>query len=191
MSLCMSRLSVAVSVILCLIGVAACGGGGDGGGSDNGQRPSGVPRFAYVANQSTNDVSAYTINAATGALTRILCGGGVGCIGNNFLAGNGPASVTVDPSGKFVYVANQSTNDVSAYTINAATGALTRILCGGGVGCIGNNFLAGNGPASVTVDPSGKFAYVANQNIGLITPGNVSAYTVDPRSEERRVGKEC
>jgi 6-phosphogluconolactonase (cycloisomerase 2 family) len=48
--------------------------------------------------------------------------------------------VTVDPSGRFAYVANSSSNDVSAYTINASTGALTSI---------GSNALAGTSPSSV------------------------------------------
>ena len=167
-------------VLLSLLGVAACGGGvgGGGSGSDTGQPSSRVARFAYVANFNAKDVSAYTISAATGALTRIPCEfGGGDCIGTDFAAGTGPVSVTVNPLGKFAYVANQTSNDVSAYTINAVTGALTRIPCvvGVGVSCNFNgDFLAGTVPASVTVDPSGKFAYVANFN-----SKDVSAYTIN------------
>ena len=69
-----------------------------------------------MANQNSNDVSAYTINASTGVLTSI---------GAAVAAGAGPISVTVDPSGKFAYVANSNSNNVSAYTINASTGVLT------------------------------------------------------------------
>jgi DNA-binding beta-propeller fold protein YncE len=36
-----------------------------------------------------------------------------------------PASVAVDPTGKFVYVANNLSSNVSGYTINPTTGALT------------------------------------------------------------------
>src|SRR5204863_6947708 len=70
--------------------------------------------FAYVANQTDNTVSAYTINAGTGALTPVA--------GSPFATGTGPFSVTVAPSGAFAYVANSGSNNVSAYTINAATG---------------------------------------------------------------------
>ena len=38
-----------------------------------------------------------------------------------------PMSVSVDPSGRFAYVANSDSDNVSAYTINASTGALTSI----------------------------------------------------------------
>jgi YVTN family beta-propeller protein len=95
--------------------------------------PSG--RFAYVANEGSNDISAYTINASTGALTSV---------GPNVAAGTNPISVTVDPSGRFAYVANfgfgLASNDVSAYTINATTGALTSV---------GSNAPTGRRPVSV------------------------------------------
>ena len=40
-------------------------------------------------------------------------------------AGGQAAYVTVDPSGRFAYVANYTGNTVSVYTINQTTGALT------------------------------------------------------------------
>ena len=46
-------------------------------------------QFAYVANQFSNDVSGYTINATTGALTPIP--------GSPFTARAGPRSVTTTP----------------------------------------------------------------------------------------------
>jgi len=76
--------------------------------------------------------------------------------------------VTVDPTGKFAYVANQVSNSISAYTINAATGALTAVS--------GSPFPAGSAPWSLT-DPSGKFAYVANAS-----SGSISVYAVDGSS---------
>jgi len=124
-------------------------------------------KFAYVANNGSDDISAYTI-ASTGALTPINCSGT--CSGKNFPAGMGPVSVSVDPTGKFAYVANNGSDDISAYTI-ASTGALTPINCSGT--CSGKNFPAGMGPGSVTVDPSGQFAYVANGS------DDVSAYTIE------------
>jgi YVTN family beta-propeller protein len=111
-------------------------------------------KFVYVANANSNDVSMYTIDATTGALTST----------GTIAAGTSPSSVAVDPSGKFSYVANSFSNNVSMYTIDATTGVLTSI------GAIG----AGDYPSSVAVDPSGKFAYVANAN-----SFSVSVYTID------------
>ncbi|MBI3557110.1 MAG: beta-propeller fold lactonase family protein, partial [Deltaproteobacteria bacterium] len=67
--------------------------------------------FIYVANQGSNDVSAYTINTSTGALAAVS--------GSPFTAGTNPFSVAVDPLGKFAYAVNGTTHDVSAYTINS------------------------------------------------------------------------
>jgi 6-phosphogluconolactonase len=143
-------------------------------------------KFAYVANGGSNDVSAYAINASTGALTSIDCGGGPGCSTTTpklFVAGTSPHSITLDPSGKFAYVANSASNDVSAYAINASTGALTLIDCGGVPWLCSTNtpkfFLTGTNPQSITVDPSGQFAYVANGGVVLGGPSDVSAYTID------------
>jgi DNA-binding beta-propeller fold protein YncE len=65
--------------------------------------------------------------------------------------------------GKFAYVANFG-NNVSAYSIGS-NGALTAIT--------GSPFAAGILPDSVAVDPTAKFAYVAN-----FTGNNVSAYSI-------------
>jgi 6-phosphogluconolactonase (cycloisomerase 2 family) len=137
---------------------------------------------AYVANSVSNDVSVYSVDA-TGALTQVSCGavGTPGCTGTvmptNFAAGTGPLSVIVDPSNNYAYVVNQISNDISAYAINSATGALTRINCTVPLSCsVANpaNFAAGTGPQSIVIDSSGQYAYVANK-----TSNNVSEFTID------------
>ncbi len=80
-------------------------------------------------------------------------------------AGTTPFSITVDPSGKFAYVANYGSHNISVYVINPTTGTLTA----------GTTVAAGLGVASVTVDPSGKFAYAANAGFS-----NISVYTINP-----------
>ncbi len=126
--------------------------------------PSG--KFAYVVNNS--GITAYTINTNSGMLKRAA----------TLVSGTGSASVTIDPSGKFAYVANYGSNDISAYSINAVTGALSQIACSGGASsCNGSNFLAGTSPIYITIDPTGKFAYVANYN-----SHNISAYRIDTDS---------
>ena len=87
--------------------------------------------FAYVANSVSNNVSAYSIDTATGALTAIA--------GSPFAAGITSISVTVAPSGKFAYVANMNTLNVSGYAINAVNGALSAI--------VGSPFAAGMRPS--------------------------------------------
>jgi 6-phosphogluconolactonase (cycloisomerase 2 family) len=80
-----------------------------------------------------------------------------------------PNAVVVDPSGRFLYAANNTTNDVSAFAIDPNTGNLTPL--------ISSPFPAGSGPRSMTLDASGSFAYVANAG-----DNDLSAYTIDPVS---------
>ena len=124
-----------------------------------------TPKFAYVANSCSDpkcsghgNVSAYTINSSTGAFGAVAS--------SPFAAGTTPNSVTVDPMGRFAYVANSGDETVSAYTISSSTGALREVA--------GSPFAAGNDPFSVTVDPSGRFVYVAN-----FSDETVSAYTIN------------
>jgi 6-phosphogluconolactonase len=62
-------------------------------------------------------VSAYTVNTTSGGLTVIP--------GSPFPGGSVPYSGDIDPSGRFLYVANLFGRNISAYTINPANGTLT------------------------------------------------------------------
>jgi YVTN family beta-propeller protein len=95
----------------------------------------------------------YTVDATTGALTSV----------GTIAAGTAPVSVAVDPTGKFVYVTNSGSNDVSMYTINSTTGSLTLI------GMISAEL----SPTSIAIEPSGKFAYVTNSG-----SNDVSMYSI-------------
>jgi 6-phosphogluconolactonase (cycloisomerase 2 family) len=90
--------------------------------------------------------------------------------------GVNPQSVTVDPSGKFVYVANygcslNADGNVSMYTTNSA----------GMLASIGPPVDAGeNGSGAMAVDPSGKFAYTVNADGGDAgCGGSVSMFTIN------------
>jgi 6-phosphogluconolactonase (cycloisomerase 2 family) len=130
-------------------------------------------RFAYTANNTLpgagsgpGNVSVYTIDSSTGALTWVENTGNIG------IPGAGPAMVAVDSKGKFAYVAGGGL--ATAFTINRTTGVLTPT--------VPPTFPAGSNTLSVAVDPSGKFVYVANHGSfgGGTTPGGVSAYSMNP-----------
>jgi len=138
-------------------------------------------KFAYVASQGCDldgYVSMYTINPTTGALASI----GPPVPTNDEFTD----SVTVDPSGKFAYVASSGNvwdidfGSVVTYTINPSTGALTSTTGGiNGTGINGTPEFFN----SVAVDPSGKFAYAADG--GAFPAGSfgglssVSMYTIN------------
>ena len=126
---------------------------GDGGEGDS-SSPATTPRFAYVTNYYDDSVSTYVVDAVTGRLKFI----------GKASSGLSPSSVTVDPLGRYAYVANGGSDNVSQYTINldGSLSPMTPPSVGGG-----------NSPRIVAVDPSGKYAYMTNQ--GSTT---ISQYTI-------------
>src|ERR1700690_4265514 len=88
-----------------------------------------VSRFAYVVSHTCKDsepstcpghLYGYSVNASTGALTPIP--------GSPFAAGLGALQrITVSPSGKFLYVTNYGSSDISGYKVNGSTGKLTPV----------------------------------------------------------------
>lgn len=122
-----------------------------------------TPKAAYVTNASSATVSQFTIGTG-GALAAMPTA--------TVATGTLPRSVTVDPFGRFAFVTNFTSNNISVYTINPVTFALTEV--------IGSPFSAGTWPTSVSVDPSGRYLYVSNY--GWPSTGSVSAYSINPVS---------
>jgi len=131
-------------------------------------------KYAYVAN-SFADISQFTIGS-----------GGVLQPMNPATVSSGPfglspTSVAVDPSGKYLYAANPSGNEVAQFNINPTTGVLTS-MTQATVCAIPPQQAPCTIPASgyssyayVTVDPRGKYVYVTNQN-----DNSVSQFTINP-----------
>ena len=116
------------------------------------------PAFAYVANQFSGDVSAYTVDAVSGALAPI----------SSFAADLSPTSIASSPSGRCVYVANSGggSSIISVFSVNTSDGSL---VAGPGVPLSLDEFI----PYSIAIHLSGKYMYVANQE------GTISAFTID------------
>ena len=136
-------------------------------------------RFAYVANQASNDVSIHAINAGTGALTWT----------GSVPAGVDPSSVAVDPSGRFAYVANSyvsnpGSGSISAYSIDCRYGSPDYP--------VGAAITSGPNPTCITVDPSARFVYVTHANgvgsyvisaaTGALINASAASAGTDPRS---------
>ena len=68
-----------------------------------------------MTNINASNVSVFAIDAASGALTPT----------STALAGINPVALTLDPSGRFAYVANLSSDNVTQFTVDLTTGALT------------------------------------------------------------------
>lgn len=154
------------------------------GSSPNGLAIDPTGSFLYVTNNGGNDVSAYRIDTATATAGQLLpvtaspCGGAPSVDpGNCFAAGSGPSGVAAAPSGGFLYVTNQTGNNISAYSIDGTSGALSDVsgsACGSGLP--GNCFASGTTPVAIAIDPGSQFVYVIDGCTHCV--GNISAYTI-------------
>ena len=72
-----------------------------------------------------------------------------------FATGQYPLAITIDPRGKYVYVANYNSATVSSYSLNLANGSLGASA--------GSNFTTTTGPTCVTIEPAlGIYLYTSN-----------------------------
>jgi 6-phosphogluconolactonase (cycloisomerase 2 family) len=118
----------------------------------------------FVGNEDSNDVSAFSVNSATGALTKVH--------GSPFAAGGTDpiAMVAYWHGGNYnLYVANAGSHNLSAYSIDQGTGALAPLSPGPSTIATGNN------PTSVVVAPSASVVYVANHG----GSNDISAFSTD------------
>ncbi|HEX4021410.1 MAG TPA: beta-propeller fold lactonase family protein [Acidobacteriaceae bacterium] len=113
--------------------------------------------YLYVANQGTHSIYAYAVNYSNGVLRALT--------NNSFQAGVKPSAITSDPSGRFVYVTDQYSNQLLGYVI-LSSGALQSMVNG--------PFATDLYPNSIVADPRGLFLYVTNYN-----SNDVRAYTID------------
>lgn len=117
------------------------------------------PRFAYVANRGSNNVSAYSVDAATGAMAAIP--------GSPFSVGNAPVAIAVDPTGGYAYVVNQLDSTISAFVIDRSSGVLNAVN--------GSPFATGSEPTSVAIDPTSTFVYVTSRGTNTVSVYALSA----------------
>ena len=74
--------------------------------------------FAYVVDQTSNQLSGYKVGAGTGVLTATTPLATVS-------TGSHPSWATISSGEQFVYVANNGGASISTFTMDNTTGALT------------------------------------------------------------------
>ena len=87
-----------------------------------------------------------------------------------------PISIVVSTSGSYIYIADQGSNDITAYSIDLTTGFPTAI--------VGSPFSIST-PDLLVGDPSGTFIYVLTQR-GIF----VSEFSIDNTDGVLTVGPE-
>jgi 6-phosphogluconolactonase (cycloisomerase 2 family) len=116
--------------------------------------------FVFVPNPATNTISGYSVQTSSAQnLLQLLPSSPFANICSTTCTS--PFGAAVDPSGKYLYIANYASTNVSQYTINSSSGALTTITT--------TTPTAGTNPAFIRFDPGGRFVYVANVGNNSIT----------------------
>jgi 6-phosphogluconolactonase (cycloisomerase 2 family) len=122
--------------------------------------------FLYVGNAGSNDVYEFTINT-DGSLVAITAPTSI------VPTGVGPIAMLSDPNAKYVYVLANTGSQISGYTLNKVTGALTSI------GQVGGTISTGANPVSFTIrsdgSTSGNF-WVFTSNLGA---NSISSYALN------------
>jgi 6-phosphogluconolactonase (cycloisomerase 2 family) len=144
-------------------------------GVPTGTVPSGVAvdpcnRFVYVSNAAPNNsVSAYTIcSAASLAQSCATANFSLQPIsGSPYPAGDDPGPLLVDPYGKWLYVLDTGSNQISGYGISSATGTLTAFT--------GAPIATNLEPTAMAIRKDDSWLFVSNLN-----SANISEYAVTP-----------
>jgi 6-phosphogluconolactonase (cycloisomerase 2 family) len=117
-------------------------------------------KYLYIPfNDST--LFGYAIDGTSGALTSVP---------NSPYIATGGTSITADPSGRFLFVSDFASGDITAFTINANDGSLTPVP--------GSPFLSGIVAAQMTTDGQGKFLY-ATEGLGGV---HLAAFSINQTS---------
>jgi 6-phosphogluconolactonase (cycloisomerase 2 family) len=117
--------------------------------------------FALDGSGANNaPLHVFSVSPSTGALSEVP--------GSPFAVGPNPCCIAVDPTGRFVYVANSNSNDISAFSVNASTGALSPLP--------GAPYLTGVNPSLMAMDPTGRILYVYSFTV---TNPLLYAYSID------------
>jgi 6-phosphogluconolactonase len=131
--------------------------------------------FAYVVDQEGSTYSPGAIptivgfaeNTTTGALT--LLPGTVFNSGlktfqsaNGVAAGVTPSAIAVDPTGRYVYITDKTSNEIYGYQIATTTNGTLKPL-------VSSPYTTGLYPVAITIDPRGKYLYTANYDSATVS----------------------
>lgn len=145
-------------------------------------------RNMYAVYESEGSVVSFKINNGNGHLEKL---------NERSIEGHGPAHVSVDPKGKFVYISNYGSGNLLVYKIKktGALGKLIQNIQDEGSGPHPNQ----KGPHVHSAIPSsdGKFVYVCDlgvdklfiyqvKNKGKLVPGSMPFYKCTPGSGPRQ-----
>ncbi len=124
-------------------------------------------KFLFGVNSLSNDISIFSI-LPQGGITEVTPAGGRTSVN--------PASVprflAIDPTGSLMFIANVGSNNISVFSIDPTSGAVTQLP--------GSPYPIGMTPLNMALSPSGKTLYVTgggNGAFGIIQIFDVTGVT--------------
>jgi 6-phosphogluconolactonase len=136
-------------------------------------KSSAPPTLAFMYVVGTGDNAIHAINQkSTGALVPATI--------SVFDTNPRPVSMVLHPSKNFVYVANQTSNTVSGYNLDHASGVLTPVGSALPPTPVCANTSVCSNPVSVGVNSTGTFLFVLDQGaVSPATPAAISIFSID------------
>ena len=116
-------------------------------------------RFLYLTSSASNSLSAFAIDALTGAPTPLP--------GSPIATGRSPVAIALDPGTRYAYVVNRADGTLSGFTIDSASGLPTAFAAAPA--------RTGALPTAVAVDQGGSAVYVANSGAGRVSEFSLDA----------------
>ena len=111
-------------------------------------------RFAYVINELTCTVTAFTRDTSTGALTEMQTVSTLPA-GAAMQRGYSTAEIMLSPTGAFLYGSNRGHDSITVFAVDKASGRLS---------FAGNTPTGGKTPRGFGIEPGGGYLLAGNQN---------------------------
>lgn len=127
----------------------------------------GDSRVLHVANLRTGQRMTFAANGLGDSLMISRDGESAAATEVSVLPERGPGWLAIDPSGKYLYVVNHTSQSISAFSINWKTGELDAVVA--------SPFPVAAKPSSVEVNPDGTGLSVAH-----FQDSTVSYFRIDP-----------
>jgi Bacterial Ig-like domain (group 2)/Lactonase, 7-bladed beta-propeller len=127
----------------------------------------GDSRVLHVTNLRTGERMTFAANGLGDSLMISRDGESMAATEVSVLPEHGPGWLAIDPSGRYLYVVNHTSQSISAFSINWKTDELNTV--------VGSPFAAAAKPSSVEVNPDGTGLSMAH-----FQDSTVSYFRIDP-----------
>jgi 6-phosphogluconolactonase len=124
--------------------------------------------FVYVVDQETSPnatvVGFYQTSTSTGALATLpgtTCTTTAPTVCKGVAAGVTPSAIVTDPTGRYAYITDKTSNEIFGYNIGSSSTAVTAGIL---TPLVSSPYTTGLYPVAIIVDPRGKYVYTANYN---------------------------